>query len=63
MANKIAGYFKEIQMEMTKVSWSTKDELVGSTSVVLISLAILSLFIGICDLILSKIVNIIMMVR
>ncbi len=60
MANKVAGFVKEVQLEMGKVSWSTKDELIGSTIVVLVSLAILSLFIGVCDIILSKIVNIIM---
>jgi preprotein translocase subunit SecE len=61
MANKIVSFFKEVKTEMGKVSWSTKDELIGSTVVVLVSLAILSLFIGTCDLVLSKIVNIIMM--
>ncbi len=60
MANKVATFFKDIKLEMSKVSWSTKDELIGSTTVVLISLGILALFIGICDLLLSKIVNIIM---
>lgn len=60
MANKIAGFFNDVKLEMTKVSWPTKDELIGSTAIVLISLAILSSFIGFCDLILSKIVNIIM---
>jgi preprotein translocase subunit SecE len=45
---------------MIKVSWPNKDELIGSTMVVLISLAILSGFIGMCDLVLSKIINIIM---
>ena len=59
MANKIALFFKDIKIEMSKVSWPTKDELVGSTAVVLVSLAILSVFIGICDLVLSKIVNVI----
>ena len=60
MANKIVSFFKDVKVEMGKVSWSTKDELIGSTVVVLVSLAILSLFIGACDLVLSKIVNIIM---
>lgn len=60
MANKVTGFFKDVRSEMAKVSWSTKDELIGSTIVVLVSLAILSIFIGVCDLILSKIVNIIM---
>jgi preprotein translocase subunit SecE len=60
MANKFSAFFKDIKLEMVKVSWPTKDELIGSTAIVLISLAILSAFIGICDIILSKIVNIIM---
>ncbi|MFA5143826.1 MAG: preprotein translocase subunit SecE [Candidatus Omnitrophota bacterium] len=60
MANKVTGFFKDIKLEMSKVSWPTKDELIGSTIVVIVSLAVLSLFIGICDLFLSKIVNVIM---
>jgi preprotein translocase subunit SecE len=60
MANKVANFLKEIKLEMIKVSWPTRDELIGSTAVVLISLAILSAFIGICDVVLSKIVNVIM---
>lgn len=60
MANKFVTYLKDVKSELTKVSWSTKDELIGSTVVVLASLGIVSLFIGICDVVLSKIVNIIM---
>ena len=60
MANKVTLFFKDIKLEMSKVSWPNKDELIGSTAIVLISLAILSAFIGVCDVVLSKIVNIIM---
>ena len=60
MANKVAGFFNDIKLEMSKVSWPTRDELIGSTIIVMVSLAILSMFIGICDLFLSKIVNVIM---
>ena len=60
MANKIVGFFNDIKLEMGKVSWSTKDELIGSPIVVIVSLAILSIFIGICDVVLSSAVNIIM---
>ena len=60
MANKVAGFFNDIKLEMSKVSWPMKDELIGSTIIVIVSLAILSLFIGACDLFLSKVVNIIM---
>ena len=60
MANKFTNFFKDIKLEMIKVSWPSKDELIGSTVIVLVSLTILSVFIGICDVLLSKIVNIIM---
>jgi len=45
---------------MIKVSWPNRAELIGSTVVVLVSLAILSLFIGVCDISLSTLVNVIM---
>lgn len=57
---KIKSFFKDIRLEMGKVSWPTKDELIGSTVIVLVSLTLLSLFIGICDAGLSALVNIIM---
>ena len=60
MANKFVGFFNDVKLEMGKVSWSTKNELIGSTIVVIVSLAILSIFIGICDVLLSSAVNIIM---
>ncbi|MDO8535606.1 MAG: preprotein translocase subunit SecE [Candidatus Omnitrophota bacterium] len=60
MANKFVGFFNDVKLEMGKVSWSTRDELIGSTIVVIVSLAILSIFIGVCDVVLSAAVNIIM---
>jgi len=57
---KIANFFNDIKLEMGKVSWPTKTELIASTAVVLISLTILSAFIGGCDLLLSTVINIIM---
>ncbi|MBI3315713.1 MAG: preprotein translocase subunit SecE [Candidatus Omnitrophica bacterium] len=38
---------------MQKVTWSTREELIGSTSVVLFTMFILSSFIGFSDLIFS----------
>ena len=60
MANKFFGFFNDVKLEMGKVSWSTRDELIGSTIVVIVSLAILSVFIGLCDVVLSSAVNLIM---
>ena len=60
MAKKIVNFFNDVKLEMGKVSWSTRDELINSTIIVLVSLAILAIFIGICDVVLSTIVNVIM---
>ena len=46
-------------MELGKVSWSTRDELIASTSVVIILTAILALFIFVVDSCLAKILSII----
>ncbi len=59
MAN-IKSFFNDIKLEMGKVSWPNKDELIGSTIIVIASLALLSLFVGLCDAGLSALVNIIM---
>ena len=61
MANKLVGFVNEVKIELKKVSWPNKDELVGSTVVVLVSVAILSIFVGVCDLIFSRVIN--MMIR
>jgi preprotein translocase subunit SecE len=58
--NKISNFITEVKVEMQKVSWSTKDELIGSTAVVIVSTLLLAMFIGIADIILSRLVAIIL---
>lgn len=57
MINRVGKFINETKIELGKVSWSTKDELIGSTTVVIVSLALLTIFIYICDVILSRVVN------
>ena len=56
MLNKVKEFFKEVKTEVKKVVFPTKEELIGSTWVVIITVLIISLFLGIIDLSLSKIV-------
>jgi preprotein translocase subunit SecE len=58
MLNKIKEFFREVQVETKKVVFPSKDELIGSTWVVIITVIIISLFLGIIDLGLSKLVGI-----
>ena len=57
MIKRIKDFLREVQIEIKKVVFPTKDELIGSTWVVIIVVLIISLFLGIVDLGLSKIVG------
>jgi len=59
MFAKTINFLKEVKVELKKVSWPDKNELLGSTTVVIISVIILAIFIGICDFIFSKTIHII----
>jgi len=54
---KPVNFIKEVRGELGKVSWSTRQELISSTIVVIIITAIMSLFIGLVDIILSKLLS------
>jgi preprotein translocase subunit SecE len=58
MLNKVKEFFREVKTEVKKVVFPTKEELIGSTWVVIITVLIISLFLGIIDLSLSKIVGV-----
>ena len=51
---KPINFIKEVRAELGKVAWSTREELISSTLVVIVTTAIVAVFIGIIDLILSK---------
>jgi len=49
---KIRKYWKETLAELRKMTWPTKDELLGSTIVTVVVSMIVAIFIGIVDWIL-----------
>ena len=57
MANKVQGFINEVTLELKKVSWSTRHELAASTAAVFILVIILAVFIGLCDIFLSRFVD------
>ncbi|MEE9441251.1 MAG: preprotein translocase subunit SecE [candidate division Zixibacteria bacterium] len=54
---KIVKFLKETKAEMIKVTWPTRQEIVGSTIVTVVVAIIVSIFIGIVDFALDKIVR------
>ncbi len=56
---KITNFFKEVKLELNKVSWSTRQEVVSSTVVVITVTFIMAAFIGVIDIILSHILRVV----
>ena len=57
MFDKIKNFFKEVQQEIKKVVFPSRDEVIGSTKVVLALVVIIAVFLGFIDLLLSKLVG------
>jgi preprotein translocase subunit SecE len=58
MIDKIKEFFREVKVEIKKVAFPTKDELLGSTWVVIITILVVSVFLGIVDLGLTRLVGV-----
>ena len=54
MFGKIKKFISEVVVELKKVSWSTKQELLDATKVVIVSSFLLGFFIAGTDFVLSK---------
>lgn len=50
---KTKKFLKEVVAELRKVTWPSKDELIGSTIVTIVVSCIVAVFIGIVDRILT----------
>lgn len=59
LIQKPVNFLKEVKVELGKVAWSTRQELLGSTMVVITVTAIMAVFIGAIDIILSKFLSLV----
>ncbi|RZD31890.1 MAG: preprotein translocase subunit SecE [Thaumarchaeota archaeon] len=57
MFEKIGQYFSSVQTELKKVTWLSKDELLGSTVIVGIFSLIVSIFLFVIDFGLTEFVS------
>lgn len=57
---KSMQFLREVKIELKKVTWPTRKQTMGSTVVVLILVAIISLFLGMVDLGLSSLVRVVL---
>ena len=57
MFEKIGQYFTSVQTELKKVSWLSKDELLGSTVIVGVFSLIVSIFLFVIDFGLTEFIS------
>ncbi len=54
----ILQFFREVRVETKKVTWPSRKETIASTSVVLITVFIVGLYLGLVDLGLSRLIRV-----
>ena len=59
MIEKIKQFFREVKVETKKVVYPNREELIGSTWVVIVTVMVISMFLGVVDLSLTKLVGIV----
>ena len=57
MIQKISQYFNGVQVEMKKVTWLSKEEMLGSTVIVCVFSVMIALFLFFVDFGLSEFVS------
>jgi preprotein translocase subunit SecE len=58
--DKILQFLKEAKVELKKVTWPSKKQTLASTSVVIIVVIIVSLFLGIVDVGVAKLIRLVL---
>ena len=57
MMVKAVQFLSEVKGEVKKITWPSKKEAMGGTAVVLMVVLIMAIFLGVVDLLLSKIIE------
>jgi preprotein translocase subunit SecE len=56
LGRRVRSFIAESQFEMRKVVWPTKDETIKTTGIIIVVVIILSLLLGLIDLILKSVI-------
>ncbi|THB76833.1 MAG: preprotein translocase subunit SecE [Desulfobacteraceae bacterium] len=57
---KAVEFFREVKIELKKVTWPTRKQTTGTTIVVIVFVIVVSIFLGIFDYALSKLVQVVL---
>lgn len=57
MYERAIDFLREVKSELIKVNWPSQNELIGSTSVVIVITIMLAVFVGLIDFLLSVLLS------
>jgi len=57
MIERLKRFFREVKVETSKVVYPNREELIGSTWIVIVTVLIISVFLGVVDLGLTRLVS------
>ncbi|MDD2702716.1 MAG: preprotein translocase subunit SecE, partial [Candidatus Omnitrophica bacterium] len=57
---KFVNFLRESKTELSKVSWSTRREVIGASAVVIVITIVMAFFIGAVDLVLTRFLAVVM---
>ena len=57
MIEKMKQFFREVKVETKKVVYPNREELIGSTWVVIVTVVVISIFLGLVDVSLTKLIG------
>lgn len=60
MLTRVSVFFSEVVAELKKVAWPERREIIESTWIVIVMVAAFTAFVGVCDITLAKLLNIVL---
>lgn len=60
LVRKLREFFHDVLVEFRKVSWPSRREVMGSTTVVIVVVVVLAVFLAAVDIALSRLVSLVL---
>jgi preprotein translocase subunit SecE len=57
---KVTSFIESVKVELGKVTWPTRKETIATTGVVITIVFLISIYLGACDIVLSKLMRLIL---
>jgi len=59
LVNKVINYLKEVKLELSKVTWPKKDQVIKLTLIVFVISGIVAIYVGGLDFVFTKVLGLI----